>query len=337
MSPRLLPYLACPGCHSGLQLQVSAETAGEIQAGRLDCPACGASYPIRRGIPRFVPTHQDRERQLTASAFGYEWRRFAALTEQYEQQFLDWIAPVPRSFFVDRVVLDGGCGKGRHLHCAARFGAREVIGVDLSEAVESAYANTRHLPNAHVIQADLHHLPLQPARCDYVYSIGVLHHLPDPRAGFQALLPALRPGGRISAWVYGRENNEWIVKLVSPIREALVGGVSLPALSTACGLGTALTLWPLLKLVYGPVRRRRPAWGRRLWYFDYLSYIARFSFREVHSIVFDHLVAPTAFYLSQREFRSWFDGPGFSEVQIGWHNSNSWRGTARWHGSNSGN
>jgi len=85
---------------------------------------------------------------------------------------------------------------------------------------------------------------------------------------------------------------------------------------------------PLLRLVYGPINRWLPALKRFLFYNDYLAYVAKFSFREIHSIVFDHLVAPTAHYLTREEFAEWFARDDLREVTIAWHNRNSWRGTA---------
>lgn len=113
--------------------------------------------------------------------------------------------------FKDKLVLEAGCGKGRHTLLAASWGAREVIGIDLSAAVETAFAATREMENVHIVQADIYRLPL--ARVfDYAFSVGVLHHLPDPRAGFQSLAAAVKEGGHVSAWVYGAENNEWITR-----------------------------------------------------------------------------------------------------------------------------
>src|SRR4030095_545780 len=112
------------------------------------------------------------------------------------------------------------CGKGRHTALSAEFGAKAIVSLDLSEAVEAAFANTRHLENAHIAQADLTRPPVKRV-FDYAFSIGVLHHLPDPERGFRALVSRLKPGGSISAWVYGREGNGWIVHIVTPTREAL--------------------------------------------------------------------------------------------------------------------
>src|SRR5205085_5694345 len=91
--------------------------------------------------------------ERTAEAFGYEWTRYSELAERYRQQYLDWLRPVTADFFKGKAVLEGGCGKGRHTALAAEFGARDVVAMDLSEAVESAFANTRKLENVHVVQA----------------------------------------------------------------------------------------------------------------------------------------------------------------------------------------
>jgi hypothetical protein len=53
-----------------------------------------------------------------------------------------------------------------------------------------------------------------------------------------------------------------------------------------------------------------------------------FPFDEVHSVVFDQLVTPVAFYLPKSQVESWFAGEGFKDVQLRWHNQMSWTATA---------
>lgn len=275
-------------------------------------------------MPRFAGEIGGVEAR-TAAAFGYEWNRYAELAERYRQQFLDWIRPVDAAFFRDRVVLEGGCGKGRHSALAADFGARAVLSLDLSHAVDAAFANTRALPNVHIIQADLNRPPVRPV-VDYAFSVGVLHHLPDPERGFRALASRLRPGGAISAWVYGREGNGWIVHGVTPVREHVTARLPHGVLDV---LSAAVTvpLFAATRLLYRPARGT--ALARLLPYEPYLSYIADFPFREQRTIVFDHLVAPVAFYLRRDEFAAWFEHEGLEDVVIEAHNANSWRGFGR--------
>jgi SAM-dependent methyltransferase len=302
----------------------------EITEGMLLCTGCGASFPITRGIPRFLADSLTADQKATADAFGYEWTHYSKLTDADRREFLDWIAPLTPADFEDRIVLDAGCGKGRHIFLAAQFKARTVVGVDLSNAVEAAYQNTRELPNVHVIQADILHLPFaQPF--DLAYSIGVLHHLPVPKQGFLALASHVKPGGRISAWVYGKEGNLWIEKLVDPVRKNVTS--RLPRSITRClAFFPAVILYAALKLLYRPAKRRARL-KRLLPYSDYLCSISDYSFAENFWNVFDQLVAPTAFYHSREEFVDWFQTAHTTEVNISRHNNNSWRGTALLPGS----
>src|SRR6476620_3271186 len=142
MKRKLLDYLCCPSCAERLELtEVVVTEAEEIMQGRLGCAGCKSDFPIVRGVPRFVSSELlEADKAATAESFGWQWQHFTHSDELYADQLLGWIAPVQPEFFKDKIVLEGGCGKGRHTELAARWGAREVVGVDLSGAVETAFA-----------------------------------------------------------------------------------------------------------------------------------------------------------------------------------------------------
>ncbi len=325
-----MEYLACPACGGELLLSEEKSEGIEILEGQLKCASCAESYPIVRGVPRFANLGEvDEDKAATASSFGWEWQHFTQEDARYGEQMLGWIDPVKAEFFKDKIVLDGGCGKGRHMQLAAEWGARDVVGIDLSDAVESAFASTKGSENMHVVQADLCKLPLKRV-FDYAYTIGVIHHLLDPSIGFRSLASKIKPGGYFSVWVYGAENNKWITSLVSPLREKFTSRMNRRALLHLSKLPTA-AVYAASKLVYGPLNRSEggSALARRLFYNDYMNTISQFGWREQHTIVFDHLVAPTANYITREEFEKWWSDVGATETAIGWHNKNSWRGTGR--------
>jgi SAM-dependent methyltransferase len=331
LKERLLQYLACSACRGEFRLEGVEERDGiEIIRATLQCASCVTSIPVVRGVPRFADLSQiEPEKAATAASFGWEWQHFTQEDKRYAEQMLAWLDPVTEDFFRDKVVLEGGCGKGRHTLLAARWGARDVVSVDLSDAVESAFAATRGSSNMHIVQADLCNLPL--ARVfDYAFSIGVLHHMPDPLAGFKSLASKIKSGGHFSVWVYGAENNAWITGIVSPLREGITSRINRRALLHLSKLPTA-AVYAVTKLLFGPLNKtqRGSALARKLFYGEYLSAIAGFGWREHHTIVFDHLVAPTAHYVSGEEFRRWWDEIGAKETVIGWHNKMSWRGFGR--------
>ena len=265
----------------------------------------------------------------TSEAFGWQWQEFNQLHTDwttYEDQFLDWVTPLRPAFFRDKIVLDAGCGMGRFTAGAARLGAHRVIGIDISASVEAAYRFTRRLPKTAIVQADLYQLPFK-SPFDVVFSIGVIHHLPDPAAGLNAIGRHVQPDGLLFAWVYGYENNGWVRNVVNPIRERITA--RLPRRSLYI-LSYALTI--VLRSILCTLYHTRPdtALSRWLPYYSYLHWLAQFNFRHTHHTIVDHLGVPITHYVThyvrKEEFRAWFEQAGFPETTLTWRNRYSWRG-----------
>lgn len=321
MKRSLLPWLIVPDGEAPFELIVEKEEGNEVMEGWL--VSGEKRYPIKNGVPRLLPDAVDKANWETATRFGEEWTQFDMITDEYEKQFLSWIEPVGRDHFVGKIVLDLGCGKGRHILQSKKFGAKEVIGIDLSHAVDAAFANVGRMEGVHILQGDIFHLPLRKELFDYGYSIGVLHHTPDPRKAFLRLVEMIKPSGSVSAWVYGREGNGWIVYLLNPFRR-LTSALPL-MLTKAIAFVFAVILQTALVLLYRPANRL-PWLKHHLPYSSYLCSICGYSFRENFSIVFDHLLPEIAFYIREDEFRSWFTDAKLSEVTITRRYNNSWRG-----------
>src|SRR4030095_2486905 len=157
---------------------------------------------------------------------------------------------------------------------AAEWVAKEIVGIDLGDGVESAFQLTRDLPNAHIVQCDIFRLPFKSV-FDYAFSVGVLHHTPDPKKAFLSLASKVKQGGHISAWVYGAENNEWITKYINPVRESFTSKISQPFLYQLSKLPT-LSLFLTTNLVYRPPNIAAKPIADRLFYNDYLNHIGSF-------------------------------------------------------------
>ncbi len=201
MKESLLQYLVCPECKASFDLAVEARDEQEIEQGKLHCQGCSATYPIIKWIPRFVGTDS------YAESFSFQWKihrktQVDSLAGHGESRkdFAEKTA-LTKSELKGGLVLDVGCGTGRYVEIAASFGA-EVIGFDLSYAVDAAFANMGRRAGIHLVQADLFKMPFRHAVFDAVYSIGVLHHTPCTREAFGCLPPLVKPGGVLAIWVY---------------------------------------------------------------------------------------------------------------------------------------
>lgn len=102
-----------------------------------------------------------------------------------------------------KLVLDAGCGAGRFAEIALECGA-QVVAVDISEAVTACRRTLARFPSAQyqVLRADIFNLPFAPRSFDYIYTLGVLHHTPDPLGAIRLLTRYLKPGGQMATWIY---------------------------------------------------------------------------------------------------------------------------------------
>ena len=268
-----------------------------------------------------VPAALAPSERATARAFGEQWKILSGLSGVFRAEFQSYLDPLSVSELTGLTVLDAGCGSGKFAFAAVEAGAKTVIAVDLSDAVDVAYANLRGLPGAHVVQASIYQLPLRPGHVDFAYSIGVLHHLPDPHKGFQQIVPLLRPGGRILMWLYALEGNEAFVRWLDPLRSRVLS--RLPSwVNRVIATALAAPLWCVIRLGYLPLAR----WGHasRLPYAPYFLYFSRLGFSTFWGTVYDKLVPPISFYLTREEISGWILEEGLTMIHLRHRNRNSW-------------
>ena len=270
-----------------------------------------------------MSTDTDRTAVLhrrTQQSFGYQWTVFGEMSDQFRDDFLNYIAPVGPEFFAGKCGLDAGCGFGRHLYYAAQFGA-QMIGMDFSKAITRAKDIAGEIGRVQFVRGDLQKPPLRSHSLDFVYSIGVLHHTSDPEGAFQALLPLLRPGGAIFIWVYSKSR-----KFTNTLLEVVRRVSSWLPLSVTRVLSfvSALVDWCVFILPYRLARRLLSAsLDRVVW--PRIKLYARYPFQVVYADWFDRLSAPIRFYYDGDDLAGWAARAGLVNVHISPTGLYGWR------------
>lgn len=195
----LITSLRCPSCGASLIQTVD----------RLTCEKCAQAFPIVEGIPRFTGDQH-------LASFGRQWNKYEVAHDDEDRATFQAKTGVSLADLRGLRVLDAGCGGGRYSKVCGEAGAN-VVGADHTAAVAKAKSLCSHFPNVAFVQADLKHLPLEPASFDFVFSIGVMHHDADTKAVFDAVSKMVRPGGRYSVWLY-RKNQWWQESINDAIR-----------------------------------------------------------------------------------------------------------------------
>jgi len=298
-----------------------------IIEGELGEPVSGATYPIAGGIPRFVPA------EGYAANFGLQWNRHAATQHDdrsglgiSEKRFRDvtkWGSQLP-----DWRILEAGCGSGRFTSHALATGAT-VVSFDVSRAVDAAAAQLGTHDNLLLIQADIYALPLRRHSFDGVYCFGVLQHTPRPRESFLALCEMLAPSGRMATDVYpktlGRywlNTKYWVRPLIRRVR---------PEKLYQLTRGYVERMWPLARTVR-KIPRVGPTLVWRMLVADYSREFPNASDEQLKEWAvldtFDMLSPAYDYPQTAREFRSWHQEAGLSDIEIVWGH-NGWEGRGR--------
>ena len=147
----------------------------------------------------------------TIKGFGLEWSAFdqskitnAELKSVFDGYFeLIDLTTLPS----DAVIMDVGCGSGRWAQFAAEY-CKKIHLVDPSlDALTVARRNLTDSANCEFHHASTENLPLADNSCDLVYSLGVLHHIPDTASGIRDCVKKLKPAAPFLVYLYYRFDN----------------------------------------------------------------------------------------------------------------------------------
>jgi len=198
MNNKFIKILRSPISGKALDYKQGSDNNFEFFLATPDNAEC---FPIIDNIPRFV------DESNYADNFGMQWNLFSKTQlDSYsghpisKKRFWDstgWLSDELK----DKWILDVGCGSGRFAEVALSSGAN-VVAIDYSSAVDACYSNLSNHSNFFVIQANIYSLPFADETFDYVYSLGVLQHTPNVKESFKALIPLIKPGGKICVDYY---------------------------------------------------------------------------------------------------------------------------------------
>jgi SAM-dependent methyltransferase/uncharacterized protein YbaR (Trm112 family) len=308
----LLSMLRCPTC-AGAITPTDAET--------LVCEDCRRETPVVNGIPRFTAPSGDVVARRTAESFGYEWTTFGDWQPSGETNFAQYFGDLEPRALAGLTVLDAGCGMGRHARLMSdRAGV--VVAMDFSQAIDQAATNLEGRPNVACVQGDVLSPPFADGTFDFIYSLGVLHHLTDTQRAVQRLAAKLKPGGRLRLYLYWKRPglSGLLLKMVEVVRRVTTR-LPFGLLRALCALLAAA----LFLAVVLPYRLLSAIGVRRHAHWPLFVY-TRYPFTILYNDQFDRFSAPLEKRYTAGEVEALLRGAGLNDVRV-WP-SFGWMGEA---------
>jgi len=255
-------------------------------------------------------------RDRTIADFGEQWTVYTDNSGYYGSPELlrdVFGALVDVESLRGMAVADVGAGTGRFTAILLACGVRKVIAVEPSAAFTVLVRNTANARDSiEYLNTGGEQLKTSEP-LDFVFSYGVLHHIPDPAPVVKAMHDALRPGGRIGVWLYGYEGNEAYVRLL--------GGIASVTRRLPHVLLAALTwtlYWPTLFYMRASRRLALPMAG-------YMSQVfAKLTPDKRRLVIYDQLNPAYAKYYRQQEARALLERAGFVDIHLLHRHGYSW-------------
>jgi uncharacterized protein YbaR (Trm112 family)/SAM-dependent methyltransferase len=267
---------------------------------------------LARELPGFTIPHETGMpgeetvlRTFSSEWVNYDWDKqsYWSVRPDVIYKSMNFLLDLTRRAVSDKLVLEVGIGIGGIADYMAREEECELVGIDLSYAVDSAYKHFGGDAFLHIVQASAFAPPFRESTFDLVYSQGVLHHTFSTKDAFDRICRLPRIGGRLYIWVYNPDDEQrTLIRRVIMLMETVIRPLCwrLPENLQMLALLPIVPLYLIHQNLY--VKRSGSGYVRYGWREAVHAARDRFTPRYVHRHTED-------------EVCGWFREAGYTELQ----------------------
>ena len=158
-------------------------------------------------------------RDKTIKDFGEQFNKFSLFEEDKYWADLDHLKDLlgdTLSFLEvkDKIIAEIGCGNGRIVNMLQELKPLKTFVVEPSKSFEIIKKNNRNNNNIFYHNVDGANFKFE-EKCDYIFSLGVIHHIKNPEDVIQNISSHLNDNGKFLCSVYAKENNKLLMNLLN--------------------------------------------------------------------------------------------------------------------------
>jgi SAM-dependent methyltransferase len=262
--------------------------------------------------------------EKTVASFGDEWTVFDSFSDEEIKtagdQYFDIVSD---ELITNKYLLDVGCGTGRWTKYISNKAAF-VECIDPSDAVFSAAKLLKDCSNTRISKAGVDNIPFQDDTFDLVFSLGVLHHIPDTLQAMKSCVGKVKPGGYFLVYLYYNfENRGFLFKSLFYLSNVLRKVISaLPKFlkTKVCWLIAVFVYMPFVLLAKAFRKIGLNKMANKI----PLSYYTSHSFNIIKNDALDRFGTPLEQRFSRKEITEMMTKCGLSDIVISdnepyWH------------------
>jgi SAM-dependent methyltransferase/uncharacterized protein YbaR (Trm112 family) len=253
-----------------------------------------------------MPGEETVLRTFSSEWVNYDWdeQHYWNLSADDMYKCMNFMLDLQRKPVKDQLVLEVGIGIGGIADYMAKREDCELMGVDLSYAVDAAYRHFGKNPFLHILQASAFAPPFLESTFDFVYTQGVIHHTFSTKCAFERICKLPKPKGRLYVWVYSPSNEKRsLARRMIMLMESVIRPLCwrLPERLQAVAL---LPIIPLYLVHQNLLLHRKK------------STLVNYGWREALHAARDRFTPRYIHRHTEEEISGWFKDAGYTQVQV---------------------
>jgi len=229
----------------------------------------------------------------------------------------DIVSPFDLKNIENKIICEIGAGSGRVIKNLSKMNPDKIYAIEPSEAIEVAKKNNLDNSEKIVFKNITGQSISFNDEIDYIFSLGVIHHIPEAEIVCKKIYKSLKKNGRFIIWLYGKEGNYLYLLIFDNLRKItkFLPDKILNIISVFLNLNLSIYIF-LCKYLKLPLR-------------GYINnVISKCSFEKRTYIIFDQLNPSYSKYYTKNEVSELLKNSGFKKIEIYNRYNYSWTAIA---------